>query len=283
MWGDTEPYHANERALEISRKKFTDWSDGQIAGWIDSALQAAPDKPKVIDFGCGLGFSARSLLREHADKIAYCGVDLFPSTKTRQFLSDGGFTDLSFEQRNFHCDPLPEGYDLAIALGSLMCTPSVEESLANTYKSLKPGGRYIGWIINEQKRLRKVTDASFREFYKTLETDEEKWAEAKRHAQIAWEIGEALGDAEITLKEDVPSWELERGTYKIQTLLFDYLVKISKDDTLERSVHQAYDWFVPEYYYQTSRSEIVELLDKLSVSDAHVVTRTNGHLFTFIK
>lgn len=283
LWGDTSPYEGNEEALEISRQKFQDWSDGQIFEWISSGLEKANDKPNVIDFGCGLGFSARSLLREYGDQIAYCGVDLFTSEKTRAFLSAGGFTDLSFAQRNFHCDPLPEGFDLAIALGSLMCTPSVEESLINTTKSLNPGGRYIGWIINEQKRLRKVTDQSFREYYKTLSTDEEKWAESKRHAQIAWEISEALGDAEITLDEDVPSWELERGTYKIQTLLFDYLVKISKDDTLERSMHQAYDWFVPDYYYQTSRSELFDMLERLSVSDINVVTRTNGHLFTFIK
>ncbi len=283
LWGDTAPYASNDEALEISRRKYSDWSDGKILEWIDGALNAATEKPKVIDFGCGLGFTALSLLKGYEDRIAYCGIDLFPLEKTGRFLTEGGFNDVSFENRNVVSDTLPEGFDLAIAMGSLHHSTSIEKSLANTCQALKPGGRYIGWIINEQKRLRKATDKSFREFYATLETDEEKWTEAGRHAQIAWEIGEALGDAEITLKEDLPSWELERGTYKIQTLLFDYLVKISKDDTIERSMHQAYDWFVPEYYHQTSRADLLAMLDKLSVSAIEVVTKTNGHVFSFIK
>lgn len=282
LWGDTAPYAFNEDALQISRGKFEDWSDGKIFNWIDASLSGTSERSRVIDFGCGLGFSAVSLLEQHAKQISYCGIDLFPLEKTEHFLAARGFDDISLDNKNVVSDPLPQGFDLVIAMGSLHHTTSVEMSLKNTRKSLREGGRYIGWIINEQKRLRKVTDASLRAFYKTLESDEEKWAEARKHAHIAWEISEALNDAEITLAEDVPSWELERGTYKIQTLLFDYLIKISRDDTIERSAHQAYDWFVPDYYHQTSRDELFAILESMAVSDIDVVTKTNGHMFSFV-
>jgi SAM-dependent methyltransferase len=268
-------------------KKYQTWSNGKIFDWIGSSVEKVVHKSggraKVIDFGCGLGVSAAALLNSFKSKISYLGVDIFPLDKTASFLAEQEFNDITLQVKNMADDQWPNEYDLALALGSLHHTPSVEKSIVNTSKVLRDGGRYIGWVINKQTPLRQATDKVFRDHYSQLENDEKKWEEARRHAYISWRIAEALGDQTITLKEDVPSWCLSKGTYKIQTLLFDYLIKISKDESLERSAHQAYDWFVPQYYHQTDRTELLSILERLNVSNIEVITKTNGHCFSFTK
>ena len=89
----------------------------------------------------------------------------------------------------------------------------------------------------------------------------------------------------MVASDDVPVLGLPAGEYKIQTLIYDYLIKLYyvKGHSLDRTYDQLFDWFMPKWYHQTSRTELEEMIKSLNPSRSDIVTKTNGHLFFITK
>ena len=285
IWSKSEVYDDAATANK-SKKRYSFLSDHKYNKWIKKTMlhKTKKHEPKIIDFGCGLGVSAYAILKEYKN-FDYTGHDLIDLKKTKIYLKKKGFNKITLKRNDFSQSKNIEKnkYDLALALGSLHHTRSVKFSLKNTSKYLKKGGRYIGWIINEQSPLRKSTDSILRKYYLSLKTNREKWNEAKKHARLSKIISKKLGNSKIKLDFDIPSWEIKKGKYKLQTLIFDYIVKIDYSPTLFRSAHQIFDWYTPTYYHQTSRDKLKKIIESMRVSNIEIVTKRNGHFFTFIK
>jgi hypothetical protein len=179
-------------------------------------------------------------------------------------------------------DEVPrEQYDIVTAIGTLHHTESVFNSLSSTYSMLKPGGLYVGWIINEQKPVRSVTDEYFRQCFDGTPSPSGSHGEITALAKFSMSLGEALGDQKVVVSDDVDVLGLAAGEYSIQTLIYDYIIKLYyvKGHSLERTYDQLFDWFVPKWYHQTSRAELEEMFGALSPTSWDIETITNGHFF----
>ena len=80
--------------------------------------------------------------------------------------------------------------------------------------------------------------------------------------------------------------DLKAGQYKLQTLLYDYFLKCyyRSEESERRQLHQLFDWFSPDYYHQTTRYELEEIISELNFDNREceildIVSKENGHYF----
>ena len=169
-----------------------------------------------------------------------------------------------------------------MAIGSLHHTPGVMESLSATLKCVKPGGYYLGWIINKQKPLRATTDQFFRDHFSRFNHLSECEKELGTLVEIFQALSESIGDRKIYIKNNLDFMELSPGEYGLQSLLYDYILKCYHRSGVSPkwNIYSLFDWFNPKYYHQTSREELDQLIESIDcVEPVDIVTHVSGHFF----
>jgi SAM-dependent methyltransferase len=146
-------YH--ERAAEFSLSRERPWS-----GWsqiLDRARSFLPDRPRVLDVGCGNGRFARFLEDRLGTAFDYCGVDESPLSlaDAKRRLPHREFLDGDF------LEALPEGrFDLVALFGVLHHVPGRENRtalLTDLSARLSTSGilTFSLWRFDRSPRLRK--------------------------------------------------------------------------------------------------------------------------------
>ena len=281
-------------------KKTLEWSDGKIIDWINKSING--HSFSMLDCGCGLGWTISHIVEFRETKINnlnefnYTGIDLIDLRNTRTFL-DKSFRKylsnvrslVSLKQADMlYLEDLNASFDLVYAQGTLHHTPSVDKALTSTFQKVKKKGTYIGWIINKQRPHRASSDKFFREYFRNIDNIDECFAEMQQLAKIFQKLGSLLGDEKILIDQDVPCLDLMQGEYKVQEILYDYFLKCfykggQNEESVNRIVASLYDWFNPQYYHQTERGTLIDMIENLHPTSYDIITKTNGHFFRIIK
>jgi len=150
-----------ERASEFSRSRERPWS-----GWGEILARAGallPERPRVLDVGCGNGRFARFLQERLGRAFDYCGVDESPlglaEARRRLPIREGTV----FVEADVLEGPLPEGeFDLVVLFGVLHHVPGRENRLrllTRLSTLLAQGGllAFSVWSFDRYERfLRKI-------------------------------------------------------------------------------------------------------------------------------
>ena len=148
-----------ERASEFSRTRERPWS-----GWgeiLERAGTLLPDRPRVLDVGCGNGRFARFLEERFGSAFDYCGVDESPLALAEARRRLPGRGNLVFVEADFLEAPLPEGeFDLIVLFGVLHHVPGRENRiglLTRLSRLLAPGGllAFSIWRFGRYPRFQK--------------------------------------------------------------------------------------------------------------------------------
>jgi SAM-dependent methyltransferase len=145
-----------ERAFEFSRTRERPWP-----GWaeiLERAGDLLPERPRVLDVGCGNGRFARFLEESLGRPFDYCGIDESPLglAEARRRLPA-----LVFVEKDFLQEPLPEGeFDLVALFGVLHHVPGRANRLrllTRLSAVLAPGGllAFSLWRFDRYERFQK--------------------------------------------------------------------------------------------------------------------------------
>jgi SAM-dependent methyltransferase len=211
---------------------------------------------KVLDVGVGDGISSYLLLKDSWQNIDYCGVEIAKGAAdfALKFLREKHVGDIDIVQANMTELPFTEPlFDLVSALGAFHRTDDIFKSLSSVAKLLKPGGTIMFSIQKRQPPVTGLVNNFIRESIAPLNFAEQLdvMAILTKFGQI---VGEALGDIEVNLADEVPVFEIPAGHYRLQALLYDYLLHLyySRSLTDRRCLAQNIDWFLPRYLHQTT-------------------------------
>jgi len=291
-------HRLTEFEIEIENYKMK--SDQKIQGWLKQAF--SKKYTKVLDAGCGLGGGFCNILcllptPYRTTTISYNGIDLIPLSNTKRFLEehlpsffdDKNCIDIDLNMKEVSMLTPPNNLigscDLVMAIGTLHHTPGVKESLIATLKCVRSGGYYLGWIINEQKPLRAITDQFFRDYFSQFTNLSECEEELHALVEIFQALSESVGDKTIIIKNNLEFMGLSPGEYGLQSLLYDYIVKCYHRSGVDPrwNIYSLFDWFNPEFYHQTSREQLDKLIQSIDcVEPIDIVTKASGHFF-FLK
>lgn len=300
LWNDKNVYSSTKNTND--KIKLLKWSDFNLVKWLKKICKNK-EKIDVLDAGCGLSYNFLNLLEIFEEnknilfpnikkpQIFYKGIDLIDLRKANTFLVKNAkviapsfVLNCNFKKQDILKikSDKSEKFDLIFAFGSLHHTPSVSKSIIVLQKSLKEKGFLIGWIINKQKPLRIVTDKFFRNYFSKFSSISDCIQELKTLSTIFKLLSKKIEKTKIKISNSIKFLSLQPGTYNLQTLLYDYFIKIyyNKNETEKRRIHQLFDWFNPKYYHQTTKNELKQILTKqLNLKNVSIVEKTNGIFF----
>jgi SAM-dependent methyltransferase len=135
--------HKGRGAYPVHKKlRFDEPGMDDIYDWIVARI-ALPDRGRVLDAGCGVGFGALRLARIADCHVTGISLSAKEIARAREIAVRMGVADrVEFLCMSF--DDLPPGaYDLVVAVESLKHSSNLTRTLRSIQRCLKPGGQLI--------------------------------------------------------------------------------------------------------------------------------------------
>ena len=176
----------------------------------DSLEQWLPAGARVLDTGCGSGYSSLLLFGKYLDSINYLGVDVSDAVDVTSERFGAKGRKGEFLQADLMRLPFPNSvFDMVFSEGVLHHTDSTEKSLKYLSGLLVKGGRFLFYIYKKKAPIREFADDYVREYLKDM-GDEKAW-----DALIPLtKFGKMLGDLniDVNIPEVIPYLEIPAGT-----------------------------------------------------------------------
>lgn len=134
-----------KEGVELSVKKpFSDRANtGSLLHDIAAVFSLLPDEPerlKIIDLGCGTGWTSSFYAQAGHDVV---GVDIAPEAIETAKKAFAQYKNLSFVCRDYDKLIYRDEFDVAIFFDSLHHSEDERDGLIAAYRALKPGGTII--------------------------------------------------------------------------------------------------------------------------------------------
>ena len=220
-------------------------------------LGNSPDKPLMLDAGCGASYSALELFEPVLHRIRYLGADISEAIDVARLrFGERGFHDAAFMQADLTQLPLPDAsVDVIFSEGVLHHTDSTEGALRALAPKLKPGGTFMFYVYREKGPIREFTDDYIREKLQAL-SPEDAW----NAVEPLSELGKVLGDLdiEIEIPRDIDLLDIPAGRINLQRLFYWHIFKAfyRPDMTLDEMTHINFDWYAPRNAHRQTVDEV---------------------------
>lgn len=251
-WAQRDTYESEAWRAAMKDYYFRHYGDVENAPW----WKDYGPSPKILDVGCGAGYTALELLGSRLTTADYWGVDIssayqvaatrFEERGLKGHFLQGDMTNLS----------LPEGeFDVILAEGVMHHTDNTEYAFKQVARHLKPGGRMISYIYRKKGPIREFTDDYIRAQISDL-PPEQAWAALAPITQLGISLGEL--NAEIDIPKPIEVLGIPAGKINVQRLFFWHVMKMyyRPDWTFEEMQHVNFDWFAPKNAHRHTQEEI---------------------------
>jgi SAM-dependent methyltransferase len=211
---------------------------------------------RVLDAGCGSGYSALLLFADALKSCEYVGVDISTAVDVaRERFREKGYPG-DFVQTPLELVPKELGpFDIIFSEGVLHHTDSTENAVRSLSRHLKPGGLFMFYIYRKKAPVREFVDDYIRDKIAPLSNDE-AW-EALRPLS---ELGKILGDLHVKLKIEKPIdlLDIPAGEVDLQRFFYWYICKAfyREDWSLDEMNHINFDWYRPKNCHRHSVDEV---------------------------
>jgi len=240
---------------------------------VDDMLSYFGNRRRILDAGCGSGFSASLWLK--ALRGEWVGADISVAVDVAQERL-GHIAGTHFIQADILQLPFREGtFDTIFTEGVLHHTPSTERALKLLVPLLEPGGEFLCYIYRKKSPIREFTDDYVRGIVSQLPPDE-AWAMLRPLTHL----GKALAElkVEVDVPEDIPYLGIKAGRCDIQRLLYWHFVKLFWNEafSFEENNHVNFDWYHPRYAHRHTEDEIRRWCDEAGLSITHFDAQESG-------
>lgn len=243
---DTPEFHASARQWLVERYGF-----GEVA-----AMRAYfAGRQRILDAGCGSGFSASLWMTPEWRGAQWIGADISVAIDVAQKRLAGG-TDRHFIQADILQLPFAAGtFDTIFSEGVLHHTPSTERALKTLAPLLEPGGELLFYVYRKKSPIREFTDDHIRAAIADL-PPEEAWAALRPLTQLGQTLAELK--AEVDVPEDIPYLGIKAGRYNLQRLIYWHVAKLfwNENFSFEANNHVNFDWYAPRYAHRQTEAEV---------------------------
>lgn len=217
------------------------------------------DRGRILDAGCGSGYSSSTWLDEDWDALdssaQWFGADISRAIHTAKDRL-GGRRGTNFVQADVMQLPFADGtFDCVFSEGVLHHTPSTETALREVVRVLKPGGEILFYVYRKKSPVREFTDDYVRDRISDLPA-EAAWELLKPLTRLGQSLAEL--DAKVTIPEAIDVLGIPAGEHDVQRLIYWHFAKLFWNDSLtfDENLHINFDWYHPRYAHRQTEEEV---------------------------
>jgi len=243
---------------------------------VGKMLELIPPGSRVLDAGCGSGYSALLFFGEYINKLKYLGVDISGAVDVaKERLEERGIRG-EFLQADLSTLPFEKpAFDVIFSEGVLHHTDDPEKTFKKLCELLFPGGRFFFYVYKKKGPIREYTDDYIREYLHGM-TDEEAW----KALMPLTELGKALGDLEVKVRvpKEISFLNIPAGEIEIQRLFYWHVFKAFYRPgwSYDEMNHINFDWYRPKNCYRYTTTEIRSWCDSTDMEIEHMDVQESG-------
>jgi SAM-dependent methyltransferase len=211
------------------------------------------DARYILEAGTGTGVDTDMLARNSQATIF--GIDISSAINIAyQRFQDNDQIHLS--QADIGALPFaPEFFDVISCDQVLHHTPNPPEFFKRLVKLLKPGGKMLLYVYKVKGALREFSDDYLRGIYTQSSVDD-----AVDFSARLTRLGRNLSalHAKIEVEDDLPELGIKKGTYDVQRLIYDHILKCYWNDSFDfdTNVMVNFDWYRPLHAYRYTPDDV---------------------------
>jgi arsenite methyltransferase len=270
---DSPAVLASSREWLVSRYGFVD---------VDEMRRYMASRPRVLDAGCGSGFSASLWLTAEWGGAMWVGVDISDAIDVARSRL-GAVPDTHYVQGDLLQLPFADGtFDVVFSEGVLHHTPSTADAFRSLVRLLTPGGELMAYVYRRKAPVREFTDDYIRGIVSALEP-QDAWAALRPLTAL----GRALSSlkAEVDVPQDIPYLGIKAGRHDVQRLMYWHFAKMFWNDafSFEENNHINFDWYHPRYAHRHTESELRSWCDETGLTMTHLDAQESGYTIRAVK
>lgn len=248
-WAEIPDYAANPAALRLREAWFYERFGFQ--GGDEALSRFLQGRRRILEAGVGAGIDTARYLRTCQAELVALDISDVVDTTRRQFGDR-----VHVVQADLGALPFPSGWFDVISCDQVLHhTPDPPAYLARLVRGLAPGGHLLLYVYRRKGPLREFADDLLRG--RTIEASEE---EARDLCRRLTNFGRALTDlhATVTLEDDLPELGIAKGTYDVQRLIYDHIMKCFWNEALPYDVNVMvnYDWYRPKHAFRYTLEDV---------------------------
>jgi arsenite methyltransferase len=151
----------------------------------------------------------------------------------------------------------PESFDVISCDQVLHHTPDPPENFRRLIKLLRPGGRILLYVYRIKGPIREFADDYLRGIFTKAPMD----ACVEFSEKIA-RLGKNLSQlrAKVEIDDDIPELGLQRGSYDVQRLIYDHVLKCFWNDEYDVATNAMinFDWYRPVHAFRYREKDLRE-------------------------
>jgi SAM-dependent methyltransferase len=246
------PQYAHERATKAHRERwyfqrfgFTD-GDADLRRFLTGARF-------VLEAGTGTGVDTDLLARNFGGLLF--GVDISSAIDTAY----ERFRDnprVALLQADIGRLPFRPGFFDVISCDQVLHhTPDPAGNFRRLAALLAPGGRFLLYVYKVKGPLREFADDYLRGLM-TRAPVEACLTFSEKMARLGRNLSRLHATVEI--EEDIPELDLRRGTYDVQRLIYDHILKCfwNADYDFITNTMVNFDWYRPQHAFRYTEAEV---------------------------
>jgi SAM-dependent methyltransferase len=246
-------------------------------GTIDQMRQWFAGRRRILDAGCGSGYSAGAWLQPgwSLGRAMWVGVDISSAIDVARDRL-GGIERTYFVQADVMNLPFAEGtFDTIFSEGVLHHTPDTRAAFDALIPLLSPGGEIMVYVYRRKAPAREFVDDHVRSLV-SRRPPAEAWEELRSLTRL----GQALAElnVEVDVPEAVPLLGIESGRYTIQRLIYWHFAKLfwNESFSFEENHHVNFDWYHPRYAHRHTPEEVDAWVAEAGLRVVHRTVEPSG-------
>lgn len=241
-----------------------------LDGWLEGG------RKRILDAGCGVGYSALLLFGERLRDHDYVGVDISDAVAiARERFRDEGIPG-EFIQADLMNLPIPDdSIDLVFSEGVLHHTDDTAAAMATLTRKLKKGGRFCFYVYAKKGPIREFTDDLVREHIAPMD-DDAAWEALKPLTRLGISLGEL--DVQLDVPEDIPWLGITAGRVDLQRFFYYTVMKMyyRPEFGFDELHHVNFDWFRPANCHRHSEEEVRAYADRAGLDIERLHAEPSG-------
>ncbi len=277
-WGqcetyDSKPFQMTFQKWATQRYGFREPKDMSV--YFDTKL-------RILDAGCGSGFSSSLWITPEWNGQYWIGVDISEAIDVAQERM-GCIKNTHFIQADILQLPFRENmFDTIYSEGVLHHTPSTEQALKGLVSFLQTGGEMMFYVYRKKGPIREFTDDYIRTTISSLDP-EEAWDRLRPLTKLGKTLAELKTEVEVL--EDIPYLGIKAGRYDIQRLIYWHFAKLFWNEafSFEENHHINFDWYHPQYAHRQTEEEVRRWCQEAGLQIIHFDAQESGYTVRAIK